>query len=193
MKTIPHIMYSNIITAMRSKSVGTQVLGEFRGDFMHLLDEQVKRFDFSKCRPTPGQGFLILPEKVHNWVSAGVGPRSENPDHYLIREHRGVPQMFLKREYAAKPHKVAAIVYTHEAYAADPQVSRKEAERTSRSSHVLVAVLSWAGPEAPLSPYRFVANLGGGNNDALKWGADEIRQMASEIIDYDSKWCVVAD
>jgi hypothetical protein len=38
-----------------------------------------------------------------------------------------------------------------------------------------------------------VANLAGGNLEALTWTADEIRQKAKEIKEFTSEWSVVAD
>ena len=58
---------------------------------------------------------------------------------------------------------------------------------------MLVAVLAFAGPKAPLSPYRLVHNLAGGNNEAAQWTADEIRAKALESKVYYDEWCTVAD
>lgn len=51
----------------------------------------------------------------------------------------------------------------------------------------------FAGPKAPLTPHRLVANLAGGNRAALVWTADEIRAEAMASNEYDREWCVVAD
>jgi len=58
---------------------------------------------------------------------------------------------------------------------------------------VLVAVLAFAGPKAPLTPHRLVKNLAGGNKEALLWSADEIRAKCAEAAGYWDEWCVVAD
>jgi hypothetical protein len=55
-----------------------------------------------------------------------------------------------------------------------------------------VAVIASSGPESPLSPWRFVSNLAGGNREALDWTADEIRQKAQDVRDYWSEYEVVA-
>jgi len=63
----------------------------------------------------------------------------------------------------------------------------------SDATHVVVAVLAAAGPKPPFSPFRLVANLAGGNNEAKKWTADEIRLTAVGVLAYDENWVVVAD
>jgi hypothetical protein len=128
------------------------------------------------------------------FVSAGVGPRSKNPQDYVLREHRGVVSAYLKREFAALVTGVALVVYTREAYVRDPDVTREEAERLHDATHIIVAVLAYAGPEAsPLPPYRLVWNLAGGNREAATYTADEIRGKAKAAIDFDNAWSTVAD
>jgi hypothetical protein len=63
----------------------------------------------------------------------------------------------------------------------------------SAITHVLVAVLAFAGPQSQLSPHRFAANLAGGNHEAQAWTADEIRAKAKDIMAYDNEWVTVAD
>jgi hypothetical protein len=148
--------------------------------------------------------------------------RSEHPrgkKDYVKADHRGVVDCYLKREFALSVESVRVIVYTVDAYKADPQVPQEEYERVMASAddvtHVIVAVLADAGPKAPLSPRRFVANLAGGNNvmlerleaieDAL-YEAPSPEQVtaaikalraltreAAEVTAYDEKYCVVAD
>ena len=88
------------------------------------------------------------------------------------------------------------VVYTREAHLADPDVvaNPTEAARiSSDTTHVIVAVLASAGPSSPLTPFRLVANLTGGNVEALLWTADEIRARAREAFAYAAEWDVVAD
>jgi len=143
----------------------------------------------------PGQHFVRLPVEANELVSAGVGRRTANPDDYVIRVNRGYVSAYLRRELALPTESVAAVVYTTAAYAADPQVTPAEADRVRGlgASHVLVAVLASAGPKAPLTPHRLVANLAGGNKATLAWDADKIRAVASEVVAYDAEFCVVAD
>lgn len=189
MKTLP----ANILTAHLPASIGTRVTD--LPAFMAVLGRAIEEHDFSKDE-VPGQGFLMIPDAVP-LVSAGVGARTTDPADYVCRVHRGVVSAFLKREKAATVEGCAAIVYTLEAYLADPDVL-KEPEEAARvveagASHVLVAVLAFAGPKPPLTPHRFVANLAGGNNEALAWTADQIREIAKGVLAYDDAWCVVAD
>jgi hypothetical protein len=76
----------------------------------------------------------------------------------------------------------------------DPDVAYDDVARIENATHVLVAVLAYAGPaDPPLTPYRLVWNLGGGNREAALYTADEIRAKAKDCIDYDAYWAVVAD
>lgn len=183
------------LTVFEPKTLGTRV--EDIDAFLAILAAAVNKHDFSADLPVPGQGFVELPEAAVELVSAGVGPRTADPNDYVIRTHRGRVDAYLKRERAAKVKSVAAVVYTMEAYLNDPEVSRDEIEyclaRDSGATHVLVTVLASAGPRPPLSPLRFVANMAGGNNAQLAKTADELRAEARDVIGYDVEWCVVSD
>jgi hypothetical protein len=102
---------------------------------------------------------------------------------------------FFTRSLAAPVDNVAVVVYTLDAYLKDPDCTPEECERVKAlgCTHVLVAVLASCGKPSTLTAHRFVANLSGGNNEALVWTADEIRQKAKEILEFTSEWGVVAD
>lgn len=184
------LVTANIVTCLDEGAIGTKVTSHRR--FWETADAAVASFDFGVM----GQGFIPCNDLVPV-LSAGVGKRSENPADYVLRFYRGRVEMFLKREFAAPCEGAALIVYTRAAYLADPDVRKDEAEKArieaSDATHVLVAVLGFAGPKAPLSPFRLVHNLAGGNNEALAWTADEIRAQAKASLDYDTQWAVVAD
>lgn len=187
------IVSANIVTAFSAAAVGTKVTHAV--DFLSVAAKAIEAFDFASQR-VPGQGFIMCPEAIP-FVSAGVGPRSADAADYVVRTHRGEAQMFLKREKAAPVEGCALIVYTREAYLADPDVAGDAAEvariQGLNPRFVLIAVLAFAGPKAPLTPSRLVHNLAGGNKEALVWTADEIRAKAKESLDYDRSWAVVAD
>ena len=188
------IANANILTAFDAASIGTKVTNP-SGFRAHLADA-VGSTDFGAQR-VPGQAFLTLPEAAQRTVSAGVGKRTTNPGDFVLREHRGKVAAFLKREHAAPVEGLAAVVYTAEAYLSDPDVAGDAGEveriQDEGATHVLVAVLAFAGPKAPLGPGRLVANLAGGNKEALVWGADEIRTKAEESNGYWAEWATVAD
>jgi hypothetical protein len=106
-----------------------------------------------------------------------------------------VVSAYLKREFAEQATGCALVVYTRDAYFRDPDVTPAEAARIDSESptHVLVAVLGFAGPESPLPPYRLVWNLAGGNLEAALWSAEEIHAKAKAAIEYDNQWSTVAD
>jgi hypothetical protein len=167
--------------------------------FLKALTAAVLAFDFNaetnEHVTTTGQGAIFLPEGIPH-VAAGVGPKSADVSRYVLREWRGEVKPFLKREHASAVESLLVIVYTVAAYLADPQVDASERSEIEAggATHVIVAVLANAGPKPPAySPSRLVANLAGGNNDALAWDADTIREHASAAQAYASEWSVVAD
>jgi len=191
------LAHANILTAFQPQTVGTRVLDP--DGLTALIYDTIasSTYDFDAQRIS-GQGFLMLPDAAKTMVSAGVGPRSDRAEDYVTRFWRDRVGCYLRREYAASVGGVASIIYTQQAYISDPDVQADAGEMTRMTwpghpTHVLVAVLAFAGPKPPLSPHRFVANLAGGNREAMLWDGDEIRAMSKDIIDYDDAWSVVAD
>lgn len=181
---------SDVCSAFSPKTVGTKA----DADLIHLIKDAVESYPFD-AQEVPGQGFVPLPPEACNRVKGGVGRRSEDPEAYVCRFWRERVEAFLKRGYASPVDSVVAVVYTVEAYFADPEVTLAEKSRLigQGATHVIVAVLGFCGPKAPVSPYRFVANLAGANRAAASWSAEYMRLLAKEVIAYDKEWCVVAD
>jgi len=202
-----NLAISDICTALNPTSViGSKVTDV--SAFLKVLQTAIEKHAFAADR-IPGQGFIQIPEAVP-FVSAGTGKPTLDPANYVLREYRGRVGSFLKREFAAPTEGCAAVVYTKAAYLVDPDVTPEEATRIHSLSwsnplsfpsppteipvsHVLVAVLAFAGPQSQLSPHRFTANLAGGNHEAQVWTADEIRAKARDIMSYDNNWATVAD
>ena len=187
------IINSCIITCLSDNTIGTKVTDLAK--FNEVLYKAVSFCDFEAQRQ-PGQGFIMCPELIP-YISAGVGRATDDPNDYVKRSYRGRVRTYLKREKAAVCEGAALVVFTRDAYLADPETKSNEQEtvriKASSATHVLVAVLGYAGPKAPLSPEALVHNLAGHNNEALKWSADEIRAKAKESDEYHSEWSVVAD
>jgi hypothetical protein len=179
---------SSVCSAFKLDTIGTKVTDP--AWFRAHLAEAVEAHDASKDR-VPGQMFVVLPSKAYSTVSAGEGKASPDASRYVARSHRGKVGAYLRREFAEPVRFLAVTVYTRDAYNADPDVIRDG--RTTAADYMIVAVLGCAAPEAPLSPDRFVANLAGGNREALLWTAEETRAKASAIAAYWSEWAIVAD
>ena len=182
------------LNCFRSACVGTRV-GAVTA-FYELLSKTVAAHDFSTDR-TPGQATLALPDAACDMVLCGVGLRTHDPDDYVIRVHRGRVDAFLRRSRAAKARRVSVVVYTREAYLADPDIrlNGRETDTIEKSNctHVIVAVLATVIEDAPVTPLRFAHNVAGGNNDYLTRSAHELRAEAADVVTYDESWCVVAD
>ncbi len=187
------ILAADILSAFKASTIGTKVTDS--EGFLAAATPVIQAFDFAAQRQ-PGQGYIPCNE-VAPFVSAGVGKRTKDAGDYILREHRGNVEPFLRRELAAPVEGVALIVYTRDAYLADPDVMKDQTETDrvigSEATHIIVAVLGFAGPKAPLSPYRLAHNLAGGNKEALQWSADEIRAKAAESKAYWDVWATVAD
>lgn len=186
-----HFAISNVCTAFQPTNVvGTKVIDS--EGLLGVLAKAVEAHDISKDR-APGQHFIPLNDGVP-YISGGVGKRTADTADYVLREWRGEVRAFLKRRCAARPQSLAVIVYTKAAYLADPDLKEDPAERERIEklgcSHVIVAVLSDATPH---EPGRLVANLAGGNREALAWSADEIRAKAAESREFWMSHAVVSD
>lgn len=188
------IAHANIVTAFSDRTIGTKVRDGFA--FTRYLTAAVEATDFAAQR-VPGQAFIAMPDAARDTVIAGCGRRTLRESDYIARVHRGEMGLYLKRSEAAQVEGLAVVVYTTAAYLADPDVAGDEMEvaRIKRDdpTHILVAVLAFAGPKSPLPKGTFIHNLAGGNKEAALYSADEIRTMAKAIDAYWSEWAIVAD
>jgi hypothetical protein len=182
------IAFSNICSASSPNAIGSRI--ENDAGFTEAALKAIEAYDFTGTR-VRGQGFIECPDATP-FVSAGVGPRSKNPEDYVLRVHRGIVGAYLQRKFAAPVTGCALVVYTREAYMKDPDVTPEEVVRLGDATHVIVAVLAYAGPNSPLPPYRLVWNLAGGNQEANAWSLSEVRAKAKAAIDYDNAWVTVA-
>lgn len=162
---MPKFQISDVCSAFEAHTIGTKVTSS-ELDFILLVGDALKKYDVSNDSE-PGQHFLILAKEAVAMVSCGVGRHTGHQDDYVVRVHRGEPGVFLTRENAAECTGVAAIVYTREAYLADPQVTPERAAALHEdTAYILVAVLGFAdAPKPEVSSHRFVRNLAGGNNE----------------------------
>jgi hypothetical protein len=163
-------------------------------EFMGVLTRSVAAHDPGLDRQ-PGQHYIVLPPEANQLVSCGVGLRSHDHWAYVLREHRGQVGAYLRRFLAADTTTVACVVYTNAAYLLDPDCDEEERLRitSEAKSHVLVAVLASCGQNSPLSPYRLVHNLAGGNLEAQQYTAEEIRAKCRESLEFHNQWVEVAD
>lgn len=129
---------------------------------------------------------ITLPSDVLPLVSSGVGRRSRDEEHYVVRNHGGRVGLYLKREFALQPEEVAANVLTVERYLAEC----KEFEETPLSdadlegmTHVVVGIKVHAGPQRNRvqHPQQFVSSL------ANKVGQPDHKQVTNLL---NSAWNV---
>ena len=180
---------SSVLTAFAASTIGTKVR-DFK-EFCSRVEKYVDNYDFTACR-IPGQGFIIMPPlEFYDLITAGDGPATDEPTDYTVCKHRGEIGCYLRREKAGDLKFVALVIFTKAAYNADPDVIAEG--RYTEDDYMFVAVIGSSGPAAPRTPGRFVHNLAGGNRETLDKTAGELQKEAKEIVDYWSKWSVVAD
>lgn len=189
------IAASNIMTAFDEKTIGSKIID--KPNFITVLKTAIRLHDWDTER-VPGQAKIELDKAAYRFVSCGTGRRSNNPGDYVLHVHRDRVEPYLKREFAEPVSSLSVIVYTTAGYLDDPDVRGDTTERMriidANPTHVLVAVLATACPGF-VSPYRFVANLAGGNKSYLPGNISvaELNELAQRVVEYDDKWCVVAD
>lgn len=107
---------------------------------------------------------ITLPSSVLPFVSSGVGRRSKNEEHYVVRKNFGRVDLYLKREFALQPEEVFVNVLAVEHYLSEC----KELEETPLSegelrdvTHVVVGVRVYAGPQRVwiMHPRQLVSSL----------------------------------
>lgn len=188
------IANSNILTAFDAVTHGSKVLSKV--GFMHELIIAINKYEF----PENGQGFIPMPNALGT-VSCGAARRVnlKTAEAYHIVEHRGEIMLAAHRKFAAVVTDLHAVVYTKEAYLADPQIEPEEFERIDETmypiDYVLVAVIASAGP-SPVSSHRFVRNLAGGNSKYFPENGYTIEQAikeAKETVEYSQGWVTVSD
>lgn len=154
---------SDICTAFQEYNViGTKAKEGFD---LTLLHQPILEHDTAGDK-VAGQHYIVLDESFHQYFSPGDGPKSDNPNDYTILVHREGPKMFLCRKGGVETKSLAMVVYTLTAYLNDPDITPQEAERVFGATHVIVAMLgSSVAEKSPVTPYRFVHNLAGGNHE----------------------------
>lgn len=186
---------SYIWTATNDETVGSKV-GNVSA-FNSTMVELIENHDPSKDRAR-GQHFIMMngDQVTESEITCGVGLNTTDINDYVHRLYRGRVQSFLTREHALPVDWCAVIVYDREAYLADPQMGDEERQwvLSTEHTHFLVALLANAKdvPNA-YGTYRLVSNLCGGNNAFVDMSLAEFKVEAQKALDYQDKWCVVAD
>ena len=177
---MPKFQISDVCSAFDTHTIGTKVTAD-KVEFMRVIMDAVSKHDPEQDRE-PGQHFVMLPKEATEMVSCGVGRHTGHQDDYVVRIHRDEPGVFLTRVNAAECTGVAVVVYTRDAYEADPQVTpERMAALDDDTAYVVVAILGFAdAPKPEVSSHRFVRNLAGGNHEydilrlMARWDADNL-------------------
>lgn len=182
---------SGVCKAFDDACVGTRVVSTQRDFVKCAIADALASFNM----PANGQSFIPLMGGICEAVYSGDDTRDGlTAKSIVVKEWRGELMMFARRR-ALPATFVAAIVYTREAYFADPEVDEAERVRLGDATHVLVALLGIRGPKPGLSSMRFVRNLAGGNVSFApgQRSYEDFVTMVKEIVAYETSWITVAD
>ncbi|MHA2068884.1 MAG: hypothetical protein ACXABY_31360 [Candidatus Thorarchaeota archaeon] len=194
---------ANICSAFDVLTIGSK----FRSPAIYAgVCKAIARHSF----PENGQDVIEAPELI-SMVRSGDAPvpKEQEEEHFVLRLYRGRVSRYLHASFAEKVEVKSCrlVVQTKEAYLKDPDCcgdkeagiprDQEEFDRINDMdcTHVLVALLASGRPvESTVSPYRFVANLSGGNNDYLGYTKEELVNIARKVKENaDLAWCQVAD
>lgn len=151
----------------------------------------VEEYNWEGCEN--GKGFISLPESMIPLVRSGCGKHTGKVADYHVRIWRGNPEVFLRPEFAGPCTGVAALVYTRAAFEADPQTTEKDLEAVADSTHILVALIAFCGPQPKPGAWRFLVNLSGGNNDYIAATKEKLVAWAVAAVEYNQTWATVAE
>jgi hypothetical protein len=171
-------------SAFEDATVGSKVIDS--PAFFSYLEEAL---------PNINRKYVPMLEESFKTTLGGVGkiPTLMSPEKSQVATHRKEKGLYLAREYACEVSGLGVIVYTYDEYANDAQGVPHDLAKMEGCTHVIVAVLAAAGPEPPVSPKRFLANIAGGNKDFMGLTYAEYAEMAEEVLDYAECYMPVAE
>lgn len=189
-------VFAIALSKFEKSTVGTRVKLGLTQFVQEFAGEALAKHDHSANR-APGQCFIFLdatPETLNILFDAGVGRRTTNPSDYFPALWRGEVLLLGRRSLALPVTGAACIIYSREAFLADPDLTEEERRWLDPETQwVLVDVLAFSGPKGELSPGRFVRNMAGENNAHMQASADELRAEAVRVAAYDNEYVTVGD
>lgn len=177
---------AEICTAFQTLCIGTKVLEPYHRWFTQILHDSIAAHVF----PENGQAKILLPDITRPMVSAGIASREElREGDFVARKFRNRVGLYARRKFAMQSEKVFAIVYTRDAYIADPDYVEGSLFGLPDYTHVLVALLGHAGPEdVPYGSRVLLHNMAGGNNEFLpSTGPNWVESMRNTLAYYTPK------
>jgi hypothetical protein len=178
-------------SAFEPIAVGSRIIGGSHAKVLEMIEQAIAEHDPSHDL-RPGQLSLCLPEEANGLVLCGVGRKTKFSHDYHVKMHRGAPTLCLNREHSLPTEWVHATVYTKAAMLEDPQIDEQDHKMLDVHTHCLVSLRAGVGEDDPLTMYRFVSNLAGGNLNVQDMTLAQIQQTAKEVLAGD-EFCVVSD
>lgn len=130
---------------------------------------------------------IDTPPELLKHLVCGSAPRSLlTKENVIVRTYRGEPSLYLDRSKIEVPEPVSSfsIIYNMSAVEADPQVEEATVDHMKKNGYTHMWVTTRADAveyRAPLAPYRFAANMAGGNAAYLEI-PQELKELAKRYM-----------
>jgi hypothetical protein len=122
--------------------------------------------EYDRFDEVDGELFLELPLETRTFVRARVGKATRFPQDYVVRRKDGLMQAYLLPEHAAPVDVLVVIVFTAEAYLANPKL-RDGVVVADDVTHVITEVLPNSGLDVH-TPMEMLSGIGG-DLDEFSW------------------------
>lgn len=142
--------------------VGTKCLGTL-GDFLGVLAPLIEAH-VPDPGATPGQLVIPLPTELLTSLLPGDRARTLDKADYHPQDWRKSMEMFMLREQGAHAEDGIAIVFTREAWCADPDFDPGDPFLEEDTTHVLVDIRAVGNHRDDVSYRRWLLNFTGGSS-----------------------------
>ncbi|KKW28677.1 MAG: hypothetical protein UY72_C0064G0005 [Candidatus Uhrbacteria bacterium GW2011_GWD2_52_7] len=148
---------------------------------------------------TPGE-FVISKPEISRLVKPGIGKRSNNPEDYVLRNHRGKVGAFLKREFAIPYADYNVIIWTLPRFSKESTESPSDFEDLTKfmKSGCTHALVGAKAASAVVDAEDFVRNIMDTPRQdffthPFEVLVDDVRNSAQRVTTFYDMWSLVAD
>lgn len=172
--------------------IGAKVLNP--SDFKAAVTARVPGFLENTEPDEDGEWSVELKADVLPLLSSGVGRRSKDPEHYVVRKLHGRVGLYLKREFAMAPERCEVSVVTKEQYIKEYREFEEQGGLTDAEledvTHVVYYVRIHAGPntERQTDPRNFVTRLARAAGDGDNQAKFSVTGLCNEAWNIDNYW-----
>lgn len=172
--------------------IGAKVLNP--SDFKAIVAARVPGFLENTEPDEDGEWSIELKADVLPLLSSGMGRRSKDPEHYVVRKLHGRVGLYLKREFALTPERCDVGVVTKERYISEYREFEEQGGLTDAQlenvTHVVLSVRIHAGPDTvrTTKPHDFIAKLSHAVGEPGKQEKLSVTGLCNEAWNIDNYW-----